>query len=177
MNKRRKITIFFVLVLVVSLSCVAYAYTVVHDMEDEGGSNPNPESENSYRFKNYDTSQRYYGVVSSDDKIDWYNIKTDVDGLIFANLVIDGINAGFDGNVYLYASDGRKLMEGYKDGNDHIIENYYIGSNITEGYFLKVVHNAGVPKEPYKLIVTVENIGLMKASQIVNKEDLPQNLK
>ncbi|MBU5677895.1 hypothetical protein KQI88_15870 [Alkaliphilus sp. MSJ-5] len=113
-----------------------------------------------------------FGVCSSVDKEDWYQIRTEVNGIF--NIELDLADTNLDADVYLVRPDGTVMYPGYPSGTSKLLTNIYIPTN--QNWMIKVVYKSGIPKKPYELWVGLSPASYKSYSEVINLEDVPQNL-
>ncbi|SHJ57565.1 hypothetical protein [Paramaledivibacter caminithermalis] len=134
---------FCVICMIFSMGTVAFAFSGEIIVESE--SNDSISEANNVQIM---SSKSYHvvGVVSKDDKEDWFKVNPIKTGEGFFNL---DEGAGIDCSIYLYDENGRLIASGRRD-----IDHIYISSNSV--YYVKVKYDSGASKnEPYKLQITV----------------------
>lgn len=96
-----------------------------------------------------------YGVVSQDDKEDWYRLNTSVhtgEGT-FRFYAPDNM----DCEIEIYDGNGKYISSGVaRPDTPATIENLYIRANSI--YYIKIRHLAGSALSPYKLLIAIDKI-------------------
>lgn len=135
-----------VIVMIFSMGTVAFAISNEVIFENESISNPNNSMNNADEVQMVSGNSHYViGVVSNDDKEDWFKLHPFNNGEgIFSLREGSSINS----YLYLYDENG-KYISSAKDS----ISNIYIRSNST--YYVRVKYVSGTAVEPYRLQITV----------------------
>lgn len=115
-------------------------------IENESSSRPNNTREGADKVSMVDWTSHYiFGVVSSSDQEDWFQIQTNQYNGEGVFHFTEGSSVNSD--IYLYDQNGNYISSAV--GSDDKINNTFIRANSI--YYLRVKHISGSAIEPYEI--------------------------